>query len=110
MKVDSYKFGEIVIDREKYTNDVIVFKDHIMEWWRKEGHLLQVEDITKVIKEKPDVLIIGTGAYGAMKVDDKVEEEMKNKGIKLIKKKSKEACEEFNRTKENAILAIHLTC
>lgn len=111
MKVDSYSFGEIVIDGKRYTKDVIIFKDRVKSWWRKEGHLLQVEDIEDVIEEKPDVLVVGTGAYGVMRVDEGIRKVLEEKGIGLIEKKSKEACEEFNNIKDKyPVLAIHLTC
>ena len=111
MKVDSYSFGEIVIDGKRYTSDVIVFKYRVKSWWRKEGHRLQVEDIKNVLEEKPDILIVGTGAYGVMKIDDEVREKLREERIKLIEENSKQACEEFNKIKdENVVLAIHLTC
>ena len=44
--IESYKFGAIVINGKKYTSDIIVFPEHVIDgWWRKEGHRLHVEDI-----------------------------------------------------------------
>jgi hypothetical protein len=111
MVIEHYSFGEIVIDGNKYSNDLIVFKDKVKSWWRKEGHLLHLEDIEEIIKEKPEILIVGTGSYGVMKVEESVKEFLKEKGIKLVEKNSKEACDEFNKLKnKNVVLAIHLTC
>jgi len=39
--IESYKFGEILIDGVTYTSDVIIYPDSVdFKWWRKEGHLL----------------------------------------------------------------------
>jgi len=111
MRVESYSFGEIVIDGKRYNSDVIVFKDWVKSWWRKEGHRLQIEDIKEILEEKPDILIVGIGAFGVMKIDNKVKEKLREERIKLIEKNSKQACEEFNKIKDkNVVLAIHLTC
>jgi hypothetical protein len=111
MRVDSYFFGEIVVNGEKFTSDIIIFKDKIKSWWRKEGHRVQLEDLEEIIKEKPEILIIGLGAYSVMKVDESVREFLKEKGIKLIEKSSKEACKLYNEMEDkNVVLAIHLTC
>ena len=67
--IDSYDFGRIVVDGKAYTSDVIIFPDKVKDnWWRKEGHALYIEDIESVVKEKPEVLIVGTGNYGLLEV------------------------------------------
>jgi len=110
MKVKKYDFGKINIDGKTYENDVIVFPDHVKkEWWRKQGHLLQVEDLKDVFKAKPKKLIIGTGYNGRMEVDDAVKQKAEELDIRLIIKKSTQACKIFNKEKE-AVLAVHLTC
>jgi len=59
--IDSYGFGHITINGKRYTNDVIVFSDRVKDnWWRKEGHQLQMEDIEAVVNEKPEVLVVGS--------------------------------------------------
>ena len=69
--IESYKFGEIVIDGTTYTSDVIIYPDNVNDkWWRKEGHLLQKDDLTDVIRYEPDIIIVGTGEPGLMKVPD----------------------------------------
>jgi hypothetical protein len=70
--IDSYESGRIVIDGAVYTNDVIIFPDRVDgSWWRKEGHNLDIIDIEAVIEEKPDVMIVGTGINGLMRVPDR---------------------------------------
>ncbi len=59
----------IVVNGKKYYSDVIVYPDKVSsQWWREEGHLLVPEDLEKVIEAKPEILIVGTGNLGMMKV------------------------------------------
>ncbi|MBS3815410.1 MAG: hypothetical protein KGY45_02455 [Hadesarchaea archaeon] len=111
--IDSYSFGKIVIDGQKYTSDVIILTNRVKgNWWRKEGHTLNPEDLDEVIEEEPEVLIIGKGKHGRMTVPEKTREYIESKEIKLITKPTDEACKEFNEIskKRKTIAALHLTC
>ncbi|MFB0501433.1 MAG: Mth938-like domain-containing protein [Candidatus Bathyarchaeia archaeon] len=112
--IDSYDFGQIVINGRRYTSDVIVLPDRVREsWWRREGHRLHVEDIEGALQEeKPEVLVVGTGYSGLMKVLPETENYLKSKGIELIVQSTREACKTFNRLvkSKRAIAALHLTC
>jgi len=112
-KIDTYQFGQIIIDGQKYTNDLIIFPDKISSnWWRVQGHSLSVEDLQEVLTSPPQVLIIGTGAYGQMKVPQKTISMIQEKIPKMYILDSVAACKQFNEIREvvNAVLAIHLTC
>jgi hypothetical protein len=112
--IDSYGFGRITINGKHYTNDVIVFSDRVKgNWWRKEGHRLQVEDIETVVEQKPEVLVVGTGYYGLVKIPVETVEHLKSKGVELIAQKTREACTTYNQLVESGkkvIAALHLTC
>jgi hypothetical protein len=113
MKIESYKFGQVTIDGEVYRKDVIIRKgDVIRGWRRKEGHSLDIEDLKAILDDRPEVLIIGQGAYGRMVVPDKTISQLKKIGIEVIPLVTAEACEEFNRLSENrnVFAALHLTC
>lgn len=112
--IDSYSFGSIVVDGKRYTQDIIVFPGKVKEkWWRKEGHSLSLEDLEEVIEFSPEILVVGTGYFGVMKVPEEVKEALKRKGISVIVEKTKQAVETFNRLfKEGkkVVGAFHLTC
>lgn len=109
--IEDYAFGKIKIEGKIYTNDLIIFPDKIIDnWWRKQGHLLQVEDLKDVFEYKPDLLIIGKGYNSQMKVNPDVQKKAKELDIGLKTLNSKEAAKFYNKNKEKAILAIHLTC
>lgn len=113
MFINHYAFGTITIDNKSYNHDVILYPDHIQsDWWRDQGHLLQVQDIEEIIKQKPRKLIIGTGASGCMGIDEKVQERLHKEDIELVADITSRAVELFNeeQNKEQVIAAFHLTC
>ena len=76
--IDSYSFGTITIDNQKFTKDLIIYSDHInLSWKRKTGHFLTKDDIIEILEYKPEVLIIGTGSRGLMKVDEILKDKIK---------------------------------
>ncbi len=114
MIVNDYSFGRIVIEGKTYTRDVIVSRDWIKpNWWRKEGHSVCLEDIKEILDRNPEVVVFGTGAYGAVKVRDEVIEELKRRGVRVICEPTAKAVEIYNRLLregKNVVLAAHLTC
>jgi len=112
LRIEGYRFGEIIIDGEKYTHDVIIFPERVTSWWRKTGHAVEVADIGAVMAARPEMLIIGTGAYGAVRVSPEVETFLSSRGVKLIAAPTAEACDQYNRLREKhrLVAAVHLTC
>ena len=114
MKIEKYRFGLMVVDGEEFTADLKIFPERIVKnWWRKEGHKLYLEDIQDIISYRPEVLVVGTGAYGFMKVQREVEEKLKELGVHLIAEKTSRAAEIFNQLVEEGKKvcgAFHLTC
>ncbi len=113
MKIEHYSFGKITIDGKTYTSDVIIYPGRVdSSWWRKEGHYLQVVDLTDIINAKPEVLIIGTGYSGVMVVPKETVSHLESKGIEVHVARSEKAVEMFNKLqkKKLVIAALHLTC
>jgi hypothetical protein len=111
--IESYKFGVIIIDGATFTSDVIIYPDMVdCKWWRKEGHLLQKDDLADVIKYEPEILIVGTGKPGLMEVPDETKRFVQSKGIELIVDNTENACKTYNKLKEKKkiIATLHLTC
>jgi len=111
--IDSYHFGEIVIDGKKYSSDVVISPDRVRDdWWRKTGHELCLEDIAGVITENPEVLVVGTGDSGLMKVLPEVEQAAQARGIKLIVETTDKACNTYNQLShsQRVLAAFHITC
>jgi len=111
--INSYSFGKIVIDGKVFTSDVIIYPDKVNDsWWRKSGHLLQKEDLTEIINYNPEILIVGTGDNGLMKIANDTKQFLESKKIKLISEETKKACDIYNKLngKKRIVAALHLTC
>lgn len=111
--IDSYDFGEVVIDGKRYTSDVIILPNGIRDqWFRREGHRLCADDLGDVLDKKPDVIVVGTGNPGLMKVLPETERLIESKGIKLIVQPTREACRTYNQLtpSQEVVALLHLTC
>ncbi len=116
--IEHYSFGEITVQGVRYTKDLIILCQEgnckvYPNWWRKEGHLLQPEDLEVIWSARPEYLIVGTGASGVMRVDHRVIEKAKALGIKLEIAKTEEAVKRFNNllgSTSSLAGAFHLTC
>ncbi len=111
--IDSYSFGKIEVDGVKYSNDLKIFPDEVKDkWWRKEGHEIHPEDIEDILEFSPDVLILGTGAYGKVEVPEKTVNVLRDKGIEMIAEKTEDACQKYNEICDDGkvVAALHLTC
>jgi hypothetical protein len=113
VKIDSYSFGRIVIDGKAYTSDVIIYPGRVdASWWRKEGHLLQLADLSDALRAKPEVLIIGTGFSGVMRVPRETVDDIARRGIEVKAEWTSRAVDEYNELqgRKNVIAALHITC
>ncbi|HEX2026553.1 MAG TPA: MTH938/NDUFAF3 family protein [Nitriliruptorales bacterium] len=113
MSVDEYEYGRIVIDGREERNDVILTDDTLhANWWRAEGHALQLDDLEPVLETRPELLVVGTGTSGNMRPAPGLEEALSERGIAMEAYRSPDAVERYNQLRGQAdvALAIHLTC
>jgi len=113
MHIDSYEFGHIVIDGKSYRQDLLIWPGRILsDWWRAEGHLLQIVDVYEALAANPQVLVVGMGQPGRMQVDPALAAHLKDQGVELIALPTREACQFINRLegKRRLAAALHLTC
>lgn len=112
--IESYKFGQMTIDGTVYKSDLFIHRGRVNDnWWRKEGHLLCMDDLDAILKFPPQALLVGTGASGMMKVPDDVIKDLEYIGVETVAMKTGEAWHIYNRLyKENSNIsgAFHLTC
>jgi hypothetical protein len=113
MKIVSYSFGQITIENQTYDSDLIIFPDRLETNWRRiSSHLLTKKDLQDIILLKPEILIIGTGKFGLMRLQENLSDFLSGSNIKLIVAKTDKACEVYNSMadKSSVIAAMHLTC
>ncbi|MCP4146536.1 MAG: hypothetical protein GY757_02195 [bacterium] len=119
-KIETYSFGKMVYGGTTYTADLIITPHNVYSpWWRRQGHLLQMEDLAEILEEisansngMTGLLIVGTGAMGQMRVPEKLREQLKQLNLRLTVDNSEKAVQIFNSTVEpgNVFAAFHLTC
>ena len=112
-RIESYRFGYILIDGQAHDRDVIILPDQVIGgWWRKEGHVLHPEDLEAVFEAAPQVLVVGQGAYGKMRVTPETRRALSAAGIELVAAPTEEACQTYNTLRERRVVAaaLHLTC
>ena len=113
MHIDSYEFGAVIIDGQSYRTDLLIWPGRIKpDWWRQEAHLLQLPDVAEALAAAPQVLVVGTGAYGRMELDPELVSYLRERGIELVAGPTAEACQRLNELDGKRLLAaaLHLTC
>jgi len=119
--IEEYKFGFITIGGKNYDYDIEVrWTGEVLKWWRTEGHVFDVGDLKRAVEQNPDTIVLGTGAYGVVKVTEEAKKFIQEKGIKLIIDKTEKATKTFNiiceeseketGKQEKVIGLFHLTC
>jgi hypothetical protein len=113
MHIERYEFGLIVIDGQSFKNDLLIWPDRIKsDWWRQEGHLLQLGDVAEALAANPQVLVVGQGEPGKMQVDPALAAYLRDRGVELLVHPTWDACRVINDLsgKRRLAAALHLTC
>lgn len=111
--IENYVFGKFIIAGKEYESNLKIINDKVIVYKHLENHNLLLSDIIDLINAKPSYLIIGTGAYGVIKVKQEIIDFIQKQKIRLIIAKTDEACKKINQLlKENKKVAafLHNTC
>ena len=111
--IEDYDFGSIKVNGKTYVRDIkIIDGEVIPDWWRIEGHELAPADIEDIMAARPDVLVVGTGHTGLMRVLAETRAALSDLDIELIASPTARAVSDFNRLckSRKAAFAAHLTC
>ena len=112
--IEQYSFGKIAIKGRMYTNDIKIICGRVVpDWWRKNGHRVEIHDIADILKENTDIFVLGKGKPGLMKSTDSLRKFLQKKEIELIEVSTPKAVDTFNKLlKEGKSVSagFHLTC
>ncbi|MGD1995464.1 MAG: MTH938/NDUFAF3 family protein [Anaerolineae bacterium] len=111
--IEDYRFGRMIVDGQAHGQDLILLPDRVIAgWWRNKGHELAPEDLRSVLEAAPDLLVVGTGAYGRMKVTRATKKVLREANIELRAAPTEEAYQIYNelREQQEVVGAFHLTC
>jgi hypothetical protein len=111
-RIERYSFGHVVVDGEEHSRDVIVLPQRVVgDWWRRDGHSLVIEDLSEVLDELPERLIVGCGADGRLHPHPSVIEALERRGIEVEALPTDQAVERYERSNPaRTAAALHLTC
>lgn len=114
IQIENYQFGAITINGKVYENDILIFPDRVVpEWWRKESHQVQLDDLGQILDFKPELVIFGTGSAGRMEVPQALIDTLRQRNIECIAENTAKACELLNgelRQGTKVAGAFHVTC
>ncbi|MBM3190531.1 MAG: hypothetical protein FJZ90_17670 [Chloroflexi bacterium] len=103
--------GEHELDLGK---DIRLVGTKASAWEERKGHRLKREMVTGVYGQGIEVLVIGAGVYGSLKVPRKVREAIHEQGIgEVIVERTPEACRIYNElyhAGRRVALLAHGTC
>jgi putative phosphoribosyl transferase len=109
--IDAYSYGRMRISGDDY---LIVFPDKVEPYWRRrEAHSVTLLDLESVVEYAPELLIVGTGTVGRLRLDPSTKESLRLKGIDCIDAHTDRAWQLFNEEVERdtrVVGAFHLTC
>ena len=110
--IEDYRFGLIVIDGAEHTDDVIILPDRVVtKWWRQNGHALVLHDLSKVLEDLPERLVVGAGAHGRMRPAPAALEALRDRGIEVEVHNTEEAVRRYRAADAaHTAAALHLTC
>ena len=110
MIINSTSFRSITIDGKTYNHDVWIFVDKTIKR-RDRNHEFTLEEFNIITKGNPEIVVIGTGQYGVVKITEEVIKAAKEKNIALIYDKTPNTIKKFNELKDKKIAAaFHTTC
>lgn len=111
------KFGEIELDGERYTKDVVIQAGRIRKRKKKPSKSYRARyghtplSLDEVIPWHGQRLIVGTGAFGRLPIMPEVADEAERRGIELVALPTGEACQLIDECPDAEINAIlHVTC
>jgi hypothetical protein len=112
VKINSTSFGEVKINGKTYYSDMTVWWDGKIEF-REKSHVFDHNEFFRIARRKPEIIVIGTGQSGIVKVPDEVKQLAEEKKITIYEETSPKAIEIFNAfvsEKKRVVCVVHTTC
>jgi polyphosphate kinase 2 (PPK2 family) len=109
--IQAFEYGRITIADQDYDADILVYPDgDIKESQRSDEHQLKVTDIEPLINAEPEVIVLGLGTVGQLKVKPKVKDQIASSGIELHAYKTEKAIEIYRdlRIQKSIAALFHL--
>jgi hypothetical protein len=112
MKIDGTRFGEITINGKPYDSDMTVYWNGELKYRSKE-HTIEADELVSVLVSDPEIIVIGTGQEGVVRIAPEVNQIAENKKVKMFAEKTAKAVDLFNAfadQKKKVVGIFHVTC
>jgi hypothetical protein len=114
-RIENYRPGHVTVDGAELRKDVIVLPDRVVpNWWRRDGHSLVIEDLSDVLDDLPEHLIVGCGYAGQLRPDPAVMEALSKRGVEVEALPTPDAVDRYAELEAQnpaaIAAALHLTC
>jgi hypothetical protein len=118
MPIDGTEFGSITVDGKIYGHDVIIRLSGKVEKRRKRlskeeygtSHIISKEEAKFVFENGCDLLIVGAGQQGNVRLSPEASEYFDKKHCRVLLQPTPEAIRAFNQSREKKIALMHVTC
>ncbi len=112
--ITAYEFGRMIVGETEHHNDLKILGGKVVSsWLRKEGQVVDVEDVDDILSAKPEVFVVGMGDPGNMRVSIPLRAALAGARIELIEEPTAHAITTFNRLRKSGRSvagAFHLFC
>jgi hypothetical protein len=96
--ITEFSFGRIVVDGQICNNDIKIVQGKLAtDWWRKSGHSVEINDVQDILDSDSNIVVIGTGQPGYMKITNSLRRHLETNNIQLIEEPTARAIQTFNR-------------
>ena len=118
MKIEATEFGSITIDGETYPHDVLIRLSGKIRKRKKKlskkhygtSHILSLEEAEFIHEKGGEVLVVGTGQNGNLRLSPEAEAFFAHKGCAVLAAPTPRAIATFNQAKGQKIGLFHVTC
>ena len=117
-QIDQAGFGWIVIAGVRYEYDVVIQLDGRIRRRKKRlskerygtSHIISLEEASDVYEEGCETLLIGSGAFGRVRLSEEAESYFGGRGVTVKAMPTGEALESWNLLEGAVVGLFHVTC
>jgi hypothetical protein len=118
-EISNTTFGSIAIEEKEYDYDVVINLAGEVKKRRKKlskqvygtSHTVSLDEAAYIYENGTEVIIIGSGQYGVLKLSNEASAFFKDNGVKVILMPTKEAVDIWNFEKTGKMVGLfHVTC
>lgn len=112
LNVEYKKFGEITINGQVYYSDMTVYWNGKISYRGKE-HVVEFGEFMTILKAGPEIVVIGKGEEGVLKISEEVLKWARSKNVDLYFERTGKAADIFNafaNQGKKVVGIFHVTC